>query len=206
MAARREPGGVRALAPGDWAVLALVAERPAHGWAIAAQLARGGEVGSIWSLGRPLVYQALARLEEQGLIRTRGLERGRRGPHRVVYEETPGGRKAVRDWLAAPVEHVREIRSLFLLKVVLSQRAGIDIEPLLTEQRRTMMPFLVWLETQVDDAGSTAELTTLRFRLETTQMVVRFIDGMLDEAAAAAGPSPAAAARPARSGSADRSG
>ncbi len=34
----------------------------------------------------------------------------------------------------------------------------------------------------MDDAGSLAELTALRFRLETAQMVVRFIDGMLDDA------------------------
>ncbi len=134
------PSDRHELTPGDWAVLALVTERPAHGWAIAAQLARGGEVGTIWSLGRPIVYQSLARLEAQGLIRTRGLERGARGPHRVVYEVTPGGRKSIRDWLAGPVEHVRDIRSLFLLKVVLSQRSGIDIEPLLTAQRRTVMP------------------------------------------------------------------
>ena len=35
-----------ALIDNDLTVLALVAERPAHGWALAAKLARGGEVGS----------------------------------------------------------------------------------------------------------------------------------------------------------------
>src|SRR5262249_47022229 len=94
---------------GDWAVLALVAEARVRGWALAERLARGGEVGSIWSLGRPLVYQSLERLEKQGLIEERGLERGERGPHRVIYGVTPAGRKAVRDWLMQPVEHVRDI-------------------------------------------------------------------------------------------------
>jgi DNA-binding PadR family transcriptional regulator len=181
-------------------VLALVAERPTHGWAVAAQLARGGEVGSIWSLGRPVVYQALARLEADELTRTAGLERGARGPHRVIYEVTPKGRRAVAEWLASPVEHVRDIRSLFLLKIVLSQRASTDIRPLLEAQRTAVTPFLVWLETQIDEAGSAAELTALRFRLETARMVIRFIDGMLDElgAAAGAGSTEAARARPRR--------
>lgn len=171
------------LSPGDYAVLALVAEQPTHGWAIASQLARGGEVGSIWSLGRPIVYQGLERLAAGGLIRVAGLERGARGPHRVMYAVTPKGRKAVNAWLALPVERVREIRSLFLLKVVLSQRAGIAVEPLLVAQRAMIVPFIAWLEAQLDDADPNvpAETTALYFRLETAQTIVRFIDGMLDD-------------------------
>jgi DNA-binding PadR family transcriptional regulator len=175
--------GTHGLSASDWAVLALVAEQPSHGWAIASQLVRGGEVGSIWSLGRPIVYHALGRLGEEGLIRTAGLERGTRGPHRVVYEATAKGRKEVREWLGRPIEHVRDIRSLFLLKVVLSQRAGIDIEPLLMAQRAVLLPFLTWIESQIDDAdpGVPAELTALTFRLESAHMVIRFIDGLLAE-------------------------
>lgn len=179
------------LTTGDWSVLALVGEQPTHGWALAVQLARGGDVGTIWSLGRPLVYHGLERLEQAGLIRSAGLERGERGPHRVVYEITPKGRKAVREWLARPVEHVRDIRSLFLLKVVLSQRAGTDVEPLLVAQRAVLLPFIAWLEAQLDDVdpiGSPAEATQLYFRLETAQATVRFIDRMLDELARRPGP------------------
>src|SRR5579862_8720583 len=121
-------------------VLALVAEQPVHGWALAARLAKGGEIGTIWSLGRPLVYHALERLEHDGLIRSAGLERGDRGPHRVIYAVTAKGTKAVHAWLREPVDHVREVRSLFLLKVVLSQRAGLDVESLLVAQRAALVP------------------------------------------------------------------
>jgi PadR family transcriptional regulator AphA len=202
--ARTRTQAPQELSSGDWAVLALVTEAPAHGWAIASQLARGGEVGSIWSLGRPLVYHALGRLEDEGLIRTAALERGERGPHRVVYAVTPRGRKAVREWLGRPIDRVRDIRSLFLLKVVLSQRQGIDLEPLLTAQRRMILPFIAWIESQIDDADprTPAEATALAFRLETAQMVVRFIDRMLDAPPAAgrgaAKPAAAARRRPAR--------
>ena len=171
------------LTPSELTVLALVAEKPVHGWALATKLAKGGEVGSIWSLGRPLVYHSLERLEQEELIKSVGLERGDRGPHRVVYGPTPKGRKTVRAWLAQPVDHVRDIRSLFLLKVVLSQRAGIDVEPLLVAQRAEIVPFVTWLEAQLDDVdplGSPGEATTLYFRLETARTIVRFIDGLLD--------------------------
>jgi DNA-binding PadR family transcriptional regulator len=172
------------LTPSEYAVLALTAEAPIHGWALAVKLAKGGEIGSIWSLGRPLVYRSLERLEQDKLIKAVGLERGERGPHRVVYGATPKGRKVLREWLARPVDHVRDIRSLFLLKVVLSQRAGIDVEPLLVAQRSALVPFVTWLEAQLDDVdsiSSPSDSTMLYFRLETAKTIVRFIDGLLDD-------------------------
>jgi DNA-binding PadR family transcriptional regulator len=174
------------LSPNDWAVLALVNEHSSHGWALAAKLARGGEVGTIWAISRPIVYHGLDRLERAGLIRATGLERGGRGPHRVVYTVTPEGREELAAWLHTPVYHVRDIRSLFLLKVVLSERAGIDVEPLLLAQRTALVPLVGWLEAQLDDAGTEApgETTVAVFRLETAGAVIRFIDGMLDRSSA----------------------
>jgi len=183
------------LTASELTVLALTAEKPIHGWALAVKLAKGGEIGSVWSIGRPLVYHSLERLEQEKLIKAVGLERGDRGPHRVVYGATPKGKAALRAWLGRPVEHVRDIRSLFLLKVVLSQRAGIDVEPLLVAQRAVLVPFIAWLEAQLDDVdpiGSPGEATVLYFRLETAKTIVRFIDGMLDDPAKRRSRKPAA--------------
>ena len=171
-----------ALTPGESCVLALLVEARRHGWGIAAILARDGELGSIWSMARPLVYTSLRRLEAEGYIRTVGIERGERGPHRVIFEATPQGRKATRAWLCEPVERVREIRSLFLLKVVLAQRLGVDPEPLLVRQRALMAPFVAWLEVRLEDVDAEAdptEATVLHFRFETAQTTIRFIDHML---------------------------
>ena len=171
------------LTPGESCVLALLVEAPRHGWGLAALLARDGELGTIWSMARPLVYTSLHRLEAGGYARTAGLERGERGPHRVIFAATPQGRKATRAWLREPVEHVRDIRSLFLLKVVLAQRLGIDLEPLLVRQRALMTPFVAWLEARLEDVDTAAdptEATVLAFRLETAQTTVRFIDHMLE--------------------------
>lgn len=176
------------LSHNDWTVLALVAEHRTHGWALAAKLARGGEVGSIWAVSRPIVYHGLDRLEQAGLVRAAGIERGGRGPHRVLFEVTPEGADELRGWLVSPVEHVRDIRSLFLLKVVLSQRVGLDPEPLLVAQRAALVPFVAWLEAQLDDAGHevAGETTVAAFRLETASGIVRFIDMMLDRSPAPA--------------------
>jgi PadR family transcriptional regulator AphA len=166
----------------DLTVLALLSERQAHGWALAEKLARGGEIGQIWSISRPIVYHSVDRLERAGLAETVGLERGGRGPHRVVYAATPAGKELLRAWLASPVEHVRDIRSVFLLKVVLCQRAEVEPEPLLLAQREVLLPFIAWLEAQADETGPElpGETTIAAFRLETATAILRFIDRLLD--------------------------
>jgi PadR family transcriptional regulator AphA len=171
------------LTPSELSVLTLLVETPRHGWGLATLLARDGELGSIWSMARPLVYTALRQLESAGYIETAGIERGDRGPHRVVFRATAKGKKTVAEWLAEPVEHVRDIRSLFLLKVVLAQRLGVDTEPLLVAQRALMAPFVAYLEARLDDVDASTEpteATVLYFRLETAQTTIRFIDHMLD--------------------------
>src|SRR5436853_4514927 len=116
----------RSLAPGEWAVLALLSERPAHGWAVASQLGPSGELGSVWSLGRPLVYRSIDILAERGLIEPAGHEPGLRGPNRPLYRTTCAGATALVQWLEEPVEHVRDVRSLLLLKLIFAERTGID--------------------------------------------------------------------------------
>src|SRR5689334_9443176 len=182
MAAATEP------TPNELCLLALLVERPSHGWGLADTLSRNGEVGQIWSVARPLVYTALRGLDADGYIETAGIERGNRGPHRVVYRPTDKGAQAVREWLLEPVEHVRDIRSLFLLKVVLAQRIGLDTEPLLVAQRALVVPFVGFLESRLDDvdpAREPAEATVLLFRLETAKTTVRLIDHVLDQVKAA---------------------
>jgi DNA-binding PadR family transcriptional regulator len=170
----------RELAPGEWSVLALLAEQPGHGWALARQMAREGEIGRVWALGRPLVYRALELLEERGMIEASGSERGVRGPNRTVFRATPQGKEALAIWLNDPVEHVRDVRSLLLLKLVLIDRGGLDRAPLLRAQRELVVPSVRALEARLaESTGSEAIFT--RFRLESTRAVVEFIDGLLDE-------------------------
>ena len=176
----------RDLGPGEWSVLALLVEAPAHGWALAKQLSRSGEVGRVWSVGRPLVYRALETLEQRGLIEAISQEPGARGPNRTVFQATDGGRGALRLWLQEPVDHVRDVRSLFVLKLVLTVRAGLESRPLLEAQRQLVLPAVESLERRLRE-GTGTETVLVRFRLETTRGVLAFIDGLLDDATHLAG-------------------
>ena len=170
--------GNRALGPGEWAVLALLCERPAHGWALARQLSENGELGSIWSLKRPLVYRSLEILEDRGLIVAAGLEPGARGPNRTIFRATSEGHAAVAEWLVEPVEHVRDGRSLLLLKLVFAQRNCVDPRPMLAAQQEALTEVIDSLESRMGSSEG-VDAILLRFRLESSRAVERFIDGVL---------------------------
>ena len=177
-----EPGIFPAVTPSEgpglslteWAVLALLSEAPSHGFAIARTLSRATPLGEVWTVPRPLVYRALGRLEEHGLIVEAGEEPGDPGPRRMVYEVTGKGRKAAAQWRAEPVRHLRDVRSALLAKVLLRQRAGEPLTPLVAEQRAVFLPLFERLAEQFGDAQS--ERVVAAWRHESSQAVARLLD------------------------------
>src|SRR3954447_20076280 len=156
----------RELAPGEWSVLALLAEQPAHGWALASALSPDGEIGCVWSLGRPLVYRSLEILEKRGLVEPAGHEASVRGPKRTVYRITAAGRAELDRWLAEPVSAVHEIRSQLLLKLVFGERLGADLRPMLDRQLELLEERAEQLDARLDESQGAERIMT-RYRLET---------------------------------------
>ena len=119
----------------EWAVLGLLAERPRHGYDIAAELKADQPLGEAWRVSRALVYRALERLDDLGLVEPKQTEPGDGGPPRTVYRPTRTGRARVRAWLEEPVTHLRDVRSALLLKLLLLDRLGVDRAELVRRQR-----------------------------------------------------------------------
>jgi DNA-binding PadR family transcriptional regulator len=165
----------RPLNAGEWSVLALLCEEPAHGWALATALAQNGDIGALWSLAKPLVYRALDLLEQRGLVEVAGAATSTRGPNRTVYRPTRKGRAALRRWLAEPVGHIREMRPDLLLKLVFAHRSGLDSSALLAAQRVTIEQLAAGLERQLETAAPGRALV-LRYRVETARAALRFVE------------------------------
>jgi DNA-binding PadR family transcriptional regulator len=166
----------RELPPGEWAILALLCEGDAHGWALVRALAPTGAVGRVWSVKRALVYRGIEALSAEGLIEAAGTAEGLRGKNRTVLRATELGRRRVNDWLAEPIAHVRDARSLLLLKLLFHTRAGRSPRRLLREQVRVLARIEAALETQVaSDEPTEAMMASLR--LEMTRAVSRFVAG-----------------------------
>lgn len=118
-------------------VLAIVCEEPRHGWAIAAELAPDSDLGRVWSVSRQLVYRAISTLKSESFV-TKGRPQPGEGPDRTVLSPTARGRTANSHWLDAPVEHLRDLRTEFLCKLVLRQRRSMATVRFVRRQRREL--------------------------------------------------------------------
>jgi PadR family transcriptional regulator AphA len=182
------------LTTAEWAVLALVAERPTHGYAIGRSLSPGGDVGSVWSLSRPLVYRALEKLERLGLVQTYRIEQGT-APERRLLAAVPSAKRRVRRWLDAPVPHIREVRSDLMLKLAMHHRRGSDPAKLLRAQHEVVGEQVAGLASRLSDAEG-FERTLLRWRTETARATLRFLEETLAEISREKAPSRARSSSP----------
>jgi PadR family transcriptional regulator AphA len=149
-------------------VLGLLDEGPAHGFALARLLDRGGEVARVWSATRPLTYRSLDQLVADGAAAPLRTETGP-GPQRVVHAVTPAGRKAIRGWLNAPVHHIRDVRAELLVKLLLLERADRSPDELLARQREAFRPLLA----EVRSHDGTDVVT--RWRVAQAEAVASFL-------------------------------
>ena len=125
----------------EWVVLALLDEAPRHGFAVARELQPAAAIGQVWTVSRPLTYRAVDQLLAKGLVEAARHEPSDDGgPNRTVLRPTRRGRRLVRKWRSAPVEHLRELRNVFLVKLLLLDRVGADRRPLVEAQLETFAP------------------------------------------------------------------
>lgn len=135
----------------EYAVLGLLAEGPSHGFAVSKHLDATSDVGRVLTVRRPLVYRALDRLVDAGYAEPVSTEPGEGGPQRVIHRVTPRGRRRLQAWLAAPVDHIRDMRIEFLLKLALLRRRGKSPLRLIAAQRAVLAPTIEALEHTTPD-------------------------------------------------------
>ena len=169
-----QPASLPEMSLPEWLVLAILSQHPAHGFAVAQLTASGGDLGRVWQIPKAVVYRAIGRLLEPGLIVPEGTEPGL-GPQRTVYAATGDGQAAAERWLREPVEHVREIRSELLLKLALLDRAGVDPAGLLCAQRAVLEPLVGAIESRRASSEG-FDATLLAWRRATAVAALEFID------------------------------
>jgi DNA-binding PadR family transcriptional regulator len=119
------------------ALLSLLHKEPAHGYEL--KLAIESVFGELWpdvNIGQ--IYQTLGRLERAGLVRSATVAQEHR-PDKRVYELTPAGRDALRQWVDEVVPAAR-VREGFLSKLVLAWKTRLaDPVMLIDRQRRAYL-------------------------------------------------------------------
>ena len=118
-------------------LLALLSERPRHGYELKSEFDR--RTGNSWPLNIGQVYTTLERLERDGLV-VRGAEDA---DGRVQYDITETGRTEVADWFANPVVMNNPPRNELAIKIAIAvTMTGVDIQALVQTQRRASVQAL----------------------------------------------------------------
>ena len=162
---------------GECASLGILYTGPTHGFAIAARLKPTGDVGRVWSLSRPLTYRALEQLAARGYVHAIGEEPGIAGGNRTILAATRSGRAHLRKWLNTPVQHLRDLRSELLLKLVIADICGIDITVMLQRQHDHIEQLADVLREQTKNDSGHPDVVAL-WRSESSQAALRFLDAL----------------------------
>ena len=130
--------------PIQHAVLALLAERPTHGYELKASFEQA--IGPQWGeLNIGHLYQVLERLVRDGLVTYRVVSQIDR-PDKQVYRLTKDGRAELERWLEAPYVRAGGYRDDFVLKLFASSRLGPDrVRQVVGIQRRAYLDELAAL-------------------------------------------------------------
>ncbi len=114
----------RPLLPGEYAVLALLALRPMHGYEMTAFIEEEG-LADVCPVEQSTLYTYLRNVEARGLVRWSEERVGNRPP-RKRFELTPAGRDLIDGWLRQPVERMREVRLDLLVKLFFLERMDAE--------------------------------------------------------------------------------
>lgn len=158
---------------GEWACLGVIASGRTHGFDVARRLAPDGDLGRVWSLSRALTYRAIDQLVDRGYIEPVSVEPGRAGGTRTVYGITRAGRSRLRGWLTTPVEHLRDLRSELLLKILIAREIGVDVTDMMQRQRDRVASLCEALDRSATDWSDDP---VLLWRHESSHAALRFLD------------------------------
>ena len=161
----------------DQIVLALIGEKPQHGFAISKELERDPSLAAVIRARRPLVYRSINSLVDAKLIRETKTEPGDQGSPRVVYATTAAGKSTITTWLNETVDHPRDARIELLAKFVLRSRRNLKNQQLAMRQKKLFERQATKLQISASLANDDVRLVSL-WRVENINAMIRLLDAV----------------------------
>ena len=136
-------------------ILALLAEKPAHGYALKTRFENS--TAEAWPLNVGQVYSTLGRLERDGLVQPKSNK-----DDDQIWKITAAGRKALNKWFQTPVLNSPPSRNELAIKILIAVTAQRrDISDIIQRQRTATMEQLQRYTRHKKDATSEHELPWL---------------------------------------------
>jgi PadR family transcriptional regulator, regulatory protein AphA len=131
----------------ELALLGFLNERPMYGYEILQCMADPGGLGHVWHVKQSQFYAFLGKLEDEGFIYSE-LQLQENRPPRKIFHLTPAGTQVFLDWVHSPVEHSRDMRLDFLVKLYFIRKEGNAALQQLIQKQRVVC--LEWMKYQED--------------------------------------------------------
>lgn len=166
------------------AVLALLAEKPAHGYELKTSFEQA--VGDQWGgLNIGHLYQILDRLSRDQLIESERQPQPVK-PDRVVHHLTPAGRAELDRWLSEPSTRLRGYRDDFFLKLMAAVQSddADTLDGVLRRQRTHLLRELHSLA----EARRQAPSAVVELLITAAELHIRADLGVVDAAEKSLGP------------------
>lgn len=114
-------------------ILALLADKPAHGYALKTRFENS--TAEAWPLNVGQVYTTLGRLERDGLVKTKPNK-----DDEQIWKITAAGRKSLEEWFQTPVMGGPPSRNELAIKILIATTAQReDISDIIQVQRSASM-------------------------------------------------------------------
>jgi PadR family transcriptional regulator, regulatory protein AphA len=162
----------------ELALLGFLHQRPMYGYEIHRSMSDPAGLGQVWALKQSQLYALMGKLEAEGWLYSE-LETQETRPARKVFHLNPSGTHAFLDWLHAPVEHNRDMRLNFLVKLYFIRNEGESAMIQLVQKQRAVC--LDWLQYQHEHLASdqtppSYEWYVRRFRSNQIQAMIDWLD------------------------------
>jgi DNA-binding PadR family transcriptional regulator len=183
--------GKNAMSPARSALLSLLVREPLTGYDLAQQL--NARFTPFWPIRYNQIYPELARLEAEGFVKYTVVEPSSYRPAKKVYEVTPAGMEALRQWAKTPTTPAA-IHDEFLLKMynvwlLEPEQASLQIN----EQREVHVQRATYYQGHIEELKNqlesnaqnyqeplSASIAALRFGLGYERHYIAWCDSMLD--------------------------
>ncbi len=161
----------------DQIVLAIIDEKPRHGFAVSKELETDPSLSAVIRARRPLVYRSINSLVDAKLIRETKTEPGDQGSPRVIYAATATGKSTTTKWLNDTVNHPRDARIELLAKFVLRNRRNITNQQLAKRQKKLFENQAAKLQASANSATDDVRLVSL-WRVENINAMIRLLEAV----------------------------
>lgn len=135
-------------------ILALLDVEPLYGYELHNRVCEMPGVNKIWNVKQALFYSKLDRLELDGYIEQFS-EETEETQSRIMLRITEAGKSSLMKWIATPVPKPRDMRQIFLAKLIVARRYGNDaVLELIQSQRQVSQ---AWYDKLVEEFGNRDE-------------------------------------------------